>query len=296
MVDFKALETLVWVASLKSFHRAAAKLNTTQPAVSQRIAQLESEIGARLLERERRAIAPTEVGRRVIDYAERLLKLRAEMLHSVADRSAIRGTLRLGVAETIVHTWLSRFVERMAKAYPALVLEIEVDISPNLFERLNAQEIDLAFVLGTLAGPLFTSRPLCTYRLGFFASDALGLPDDPVALSVLAAHPILTFSRNTRPYQAVRELFSGPGLPPVRIHASASLATILRMAEDGLGIAAIPSAIVETEISAGRLRPIASPAVLPQLNFVAAWRITPDSATVEAVADLAVEVAGGTGA
>jgi DNA-binding transcriptional LysR family regulator len=292
MVDFKALETLVWVASLKSFHRAAARLNTTQPAVSQRIAQLEHEIGVRLIDRDRRAIAPTEAGRRVLDYAERLLKLRTEMLHSVADRSAIRGTLRLGVAETIVHTWLSRFVERMAKAYPALVLEIEVDISPNLFERLNAQDIDLAFVLGTLAGPVFTSRPLCTYSLGFFASESLGLPPGPVPLETLATHPILTFSRNTRPYQAVREMFSGPGLPPVRIHASASLATILRMAEDGLGVAAIPSAIVETDMQVGRLRRIVSPAVLPQLDFVAAWRITPDTATVEAVADLAVEVAG----
>ena len=200
MVDFKALETLVWVASLKSFHRAAAKLNTTQPAVSQRIAQLEAEIGTRLLERERRAIAPTEVGRRVIDYAERLLKLRAEMLHSVADRSAIRGTLRLGVAETIVHTWLSRFVERMAKAYPALVLEIEVDISPNLFERLNAQEIDLAFVLGHigraavhLAAALHLhARLLCqrcprTSRRPGPAQRACGPPDP----DLLAQYPAL---------------------------------------------------------------------------------------------------------
>ena len=96
MVDFKALETLVWVATLQSFHRAAARLNTTQPAVSQRIAQLEAEVGQRLLVREKRQVVPTDAGRRVLDYAERLLKLRAEMLHAVADRSAIRGTLRLG--------------------------------------------------------------------------------------------------------------------------------------------------------------------------------------------------------
>uniref|UniRef100_UPI0013D9BB49 LysR family transcriptional regulator n=1 Tax=Stenotrophomonas maltophilia TaxID=40324 RepID=UPI0013D9BB49 len=81
MIDFKALETLVWVATLRSFHRAAVKLNTTQPAVSQRIAQLETEIGARLLEREKRNVIPTEAGRHVLDYADRLLRLRAEMLH-----------------------------------------------------------------------------------------------------------------------------------------------------------------------------------------------------------------------
>ncbi|MBN8938073.1 MAG: LysR family transcriptional regulator [Rhizobiales bacterium] len=293
MIDFKALETLVWVATLRSFHRAAVKLNTTQPAVSQRIAQLETEIGARLLEREKRNVIPTEAGRHVLDYADRLLRLRAEMLHGIADRSAIRGTLRLGVAETIVHTWLSRFVERMAKAYPRLALEIEVDISPSLRDRLVAQEIDLAFMLGPLAAPGLKSRPLCTYPLGFFASDALGLPAAGVTLEALAAHPVVTFSRDTRPYLAIRELFSRPGLPPIHIHASASLATILRMAEDGLGVAAIPSPIAADRLTAGQLKRVDTMVSLPDLDFVAAWRSTPDTATIEAVADLAGTVAAG---
>ncbi len=176
MVDFKALETLVWVATLQSFHKAAARLNTTQPAVSQRIAQLEAEVGQRLLVREKRQVVPTEAGLRVLDYAERLLKLRAEMLHTVADRSAIRGTLRLGVAETIVHTWLPRFVERMAKAYPGLVLEIEVDITPNLRDRLVAQELDLVFALGAFAAAQLKNLPLSTYKLAFLAGPGLALP------------------------------------------------------------------------------------------------------------------------
>ena len=293
MIDFKALETLVWVATLKSFHRAADKLNTTQPAVSQRIAQLEAEIGARLLERESRQVTPTEAGRHVLDYAERLIRLRAEMLHGIADRSAIRGTLRLGVAETVVHTWLSRFVERMAKAYPRLALEIEVDISPSLRQRLIAQEIDLAFMLGPLGAPHLKNRPLCTYPLGFFASNSLRLPAGRLTLAELGAHPIVTFSRNTRPYLVIRELFSVSGLPPVHIHASASLATILRMAEDGLGIAAIPSPIAAEKLTAGELKRIDTAVQLPDLDFVAAWRATPDASTIEAVADLAGAAAAG---
>jgi DNA-binding transcriptional LysR family regulator len=290
MLDFKALETLVWVATLKSFNRAAAKLNTTQPAVSQRIAQLEIDIGHRLLQREKRTVVPTEAGRRVIDYAERLLKLRSEMLHAVADKTAIRGTLRLGVAETIVHTWLPRFVERMSKAYPGLMLEIEVDITPNLRDRLLTQELDLVFVLGAFAVAQLRNLPLCNYRLAFLAGPALVLPQ-PVGLDVLATHPIMTFSRNTRPYQLMRELFSAPNLPPVRIHASSSMATILRMAEDGLGIAAVPEAIAGLELASGRLRVLQTDVSLPELDFFASWRVTPEAATVEAVATIAAEVA-----
>ncbi len=71
MLDFKSLETFVWVATLGSFRGAAAKLNTTQPAISQRIAQLEDEFGIRLLERTSRTVSPTEKGRELLVHAER---------------------------------------------------------------------------------------------------------------------------------------------------------------------------------------------------------------------------------
>jgi len=54
MTDFKAIETFMWVVTLGSFRGAAQKLNTTQPAISQRIAQLEREVGVKLLQRDRR--------------------------------------------------------------------------------------------------------------------------------------------------------------------------------------------------------------------------------------------------
>ena len=59
MFDFKEIETFYWVATMGSFRAAAAKLNTTQPAISQRIAGLEQALGARVLSREARIAAPT---------------------------------------------------------------------------------------------------------------------------------------------------------------------------------------------------------------------------------------------
>ena len=95
--------------------------------------------------------SPTPSGRQLMVYAEKLIGLRSEMLAEVGDRSAMRGVLRLGVAETIVHTWLSRLIKSVNTAYPNLSLEIEVDITPNLRARLLAQEIELAFLLGPLS-------------------------------------------------------------------------------------------------------------------------------------------------
>ncbi|HML12381.1 MAG TPA: LysR family transcriptional regulator [Xanthobacteraceae bacterium] len=290
MLDFKTLETFLWVATLRSFRGAAEKLHTTQPAVSMRIAQLEDFLGVRLLERDRRIVAPTDKGRELAGHAERLLRLRAEMIEAVGDRSTMRGLVRLGVAETIVHTWLPRLIEKVNTAYPNLELEIEVDISPNLRDRLVAKDLNLAFLLGPIGNPNVHSRPLCSFPLAFVASAKLRLPRKTVPLAAIAQWPIITFSRNTQPHVAVRELFARSGLRPT-IHASASLATVVRMALDGIGIAVIPPAILGSVAAGGRLRRLPTTAKMPDLNFVVSWPTTPDSFAAQKVAEIATEVA-----
>jgi DNA-binding transcriptional LysR family regulator len=291
MVDFKSLETFLWVVTLGSFRAAGDKLNTTQPAISQRIAQLEREVGVKLLNRDHRVASPTPSGRQLMVYAEKLIGLRAEMMAAVSDRSAMRGVMRLGVAETIVHTWLSRLIKSVNDAYPNLSLEIEVDITPNLSARLLAQEIELAFMLGPLSGANVHNRELCDYPIGFLASPSLGLGNGPLTVHDLATFPIITFPRKTQPYEIVRSLFNRPDLPPIRLHASASLATVIHMAIEGLGIAVIPTAIVENELADGRLQLLATDLKITPLTFSASWLASPDTAAVELIADLAGQIA-----
>lgn len=291
MVDFKSIETFLWVVTLGSFRGAAQRLNTTQPAISQRIAQLEREMGVKLLNRDHRVASPTASGRQLMVYAEKLIGLRSEMMAAVGDRSAMRGVMRLGVAETIVHTWLSRLIKSVNTAYPNLSLEIEVDITPNLSARLLAQEIELAFVLGPLSASSVRNRPLCDYPIGFLASPALGLGNGPLTVHELAKFPIITFPRKTQPYEIVRSLFNRPDLPPIRLHASASLATVIHMAIEGLGIAVIPTAIVENELANGSLQLLPTNLNISPLTFSASWLESPDTVAVELVADLAGKIA-----
>lgn len=289
MIDFKSIETFMCVADLRSFRGAAEKLNATQPAVSMRIAKLEDFLGVRLLERDRRCVALTQRGRELLVHAERLMRLRAEMIEAVGDRSVMRGIVRLGVAETIVHTWLPALIERMNAAYPNLALEIEVDISPNLQDRLVAKDLDLAFLLGPMGDPSVHSRPLCSFPLAFVASERIRIARKSVPLDAIARWPIITFSRNTQPHVAVRELFARAGLRAT-IHASASLATVVRMALDGIGIAVIPPAILDNVAAGGKLRRLQTGAKLPDLDFFVSWAAGPDSHAPQKVAEIAAAV------
>src|SRR5207302_6668515 len=80
MPDLRNLETFVWVARLGGFRLAAEKLNTTQPAISARVATLEQEFGVRLFERKQRRAALTAKGLELLGYAEQMLQLRTDMV------------------------------------------------------------------------------------------------------------------------------------------------------------------------------------------------------------------------
>lgn len=287
MQDFKTLETFVAVATLGGFRAAAERLNTTQPAVSQRIAQLEHRYGARLLERTSRVVTLTEKGREFLAYAERILRLAAEMRIALSEPGAIRGTLRLGVAETIVHSWLPGFIGHVARQHPAVAVEIEVDTSPLLRERLIGKEIDLAFLLGPLTDPLARNLPLNRVPLAFLASPDFVLPATPLSIAALAQQPLITFARHTRPHAALRTLLARSDLPPPRIHASAALAPVVRLAVEGVGIALIPPAVAQRELAEGALIVVETEVALPDLSFTASWIGGDDGSLAGAVAAMA---------
>lgn len=291
MQDLKSIETFVAVATRGSFRGAAVALNTTQPAVSQRIAEFERALGAKLLERTSRLVRLTEPGRDVLAQAERILALGAEMRRAARGGDRVAGTLRLGVAETIVHAWLSAFVARLGREHPDLALEIEVDTTPELARSLSDGALDLAFMLGPSADPAVESLELSRFPVRFLASPSVDLPTGGVTRADLARHTLITFARRTRPFAALRAEMTAPNLPPPRIHACAALAPVVRLALDGVGIAAIPPIIAAEEIARGRLRVLDTEVALPDLAFAACWAPATGSRHAARIAALAREVA-----
>ncbi len=290
MLDFKSLETCLVVAQLGGIRAAAAKLNTTQPALSIRIAQLEQLLGTKLFVRAGRSVAPTAEGRTLIEYAERILRLRNEMVGAINDRTTMRGALRLGVSETVVHLWLSPFLRRMSSLHPKLVFEIDVDVSVNLQTKLLRREVDLAFMVGPISDPSVRSRPLTQYPLRFIAHPALGLQGRVLSVEDLAVFPIITFARNTQPYASVISLMSQRGGAPLRIHACNSLLTVVRITKEGMGVAAITPMIVKDELATGELVELQTERQVAPLDYVAAWLMSPDEDRMEQIVAIAEQI------
>ena len=296
MIDLRGIETFYWVATLGGFRAAAEKLHASQPAISQRISQLEDQLGIRLFDRDKRSVRLTVRGQALLTQAERMLQLRQDMLALAREENAIAGRLTLGVAETIVQTWLPTLLARVHDLFPALALEIEVDNTPPMRNHLLAHRIDLAFLLGPLSEAEVENLDLCRYPLAWLASPQLDLGTGPLTLESLAQWPIVTYPASSRPHQAVRQMLASAGLQNVRMVGSASLSTTVRMVQAGMGVGVFSPAVLRRELAEGQLRMLeVDGAPLPDLAFTASWRRGRDSHVAAAVARLAVQVAASSG-
>ena len=292
MIDLRGIETFYWVATLGGFHVAAEKLNASQPAISQRIGQLEKALGTRLFERHSRGVRLTVRGQALMTHAERMLQLRRDMLAIASEPDAIGGKLVIGVAETIVQTWLPTLLARVHDRFPALSLDIEVDTTPLMRSRLLGHQIDLAFLMGPLDDPQIENLALCRYRLAWLASPTLRLAAEPLTLADLGAWPLLTYPASSRPYQALQQILVRAGVRDARMYGSASISTTARMVRDGIGVGILAPAALRHELSEGQLRQLdVAGEALPDLSFTASWLHAGESHVPAAVARLAVQVA-----
>lgn len=268
MFSLRSLEVFYWAAHLHSFSRAAEKLNTTQPGVSQRISALENLIGEPLINRSSKPIALTSVGRVLYGHAEVVLRQVSAMEKDLALNKKTQRRVRLGVSETIVQTWLATFLEQSSREFSNIDFDITVDVTPPMLRALQEGEIDMALALGPSIVDGFTQRKLNDFPLHFYAKPGL-LEGEALTYANASGFPILTYPRNTYPYEYLRDMLLRNTERPPRIFTNSSISTIEKMALDGVGIALVAEGSLRTDAQDRDLRKLSTDIVLPPLSFYA---------------------------
>ncbi len=258
MFGIREAEVVQEVVRRGGFRAAAQSLGIAQSAVSSRIATLERRLGIRIFDREKRRVRLTPAGRRFVEQAERLIALRDCIAAEVSPENGLAGLIRIGVAETVVHSLLPAMLKRLHDAVPEVRFELSVETSPILAERLRDDDIDVAVMMKQLVPPEAISYPLATFEMGWFAAPGLVAAGGPLGPAALAQHPIVTFSKATLPHKEVERMFSAPDIGQPLLHGSASLSTMLHLVRDGFGIGTLPVAMAEDDLTAGRLVQIAT--------------------------------------
>lgn len=154
-MDFKQLQNFVTVADCRSFTKAAAVLNISQPAISVSIKNLESELRADLLIRTRKEVELTELGAQFIVYARSALRemQKARDLTGGSNNSRTR-TIKFGINSILVHAVNNNVIAQFISENPSVKLEIDVATVPKstAVERVSSGEWDFGVLLGSMKG------------------------------------------------------------------------------------------------------------------------------------------------
>lgn len=272
-MNLKFLETFVWVARLKSFRLTADKLFTTQASISSRIAVLEGELGVKLFLRDSRGFSLTPEGLKVLDYAEQMLDTMAALKQSIETRSSKVGRVRIGVMDTVIHTWLSPLVAQMTDLYPRVEIELVADTALNLCDQLQKGFLDLVLQTDLIRHESVRSLELASHPLGWIVASNSIYNRDYADLAELAQERIITYSKNSRPHQDIVALMQANGVLAPRLNCVNSVSAITRLLRDGFGIGALPPVLVAEELARGELILLDIEQRPGDLPVVVSWRV-----------------------
>lgn len=194
MIDLNSLMIFAKVVEAKSFSEAARRLKMPTSTVSRRVADLEHQLGVRLIERSTRSLRLTDVGSEVFEQAKHSSEI-SEAVDNIASNhlSTVSGELRLASPPSISDCFLAPLIGAFQTSYPNV--RIQVFITDRIVDQI-AEGVDLAFrVDPQLKDSSLVARKILTYRHQLVASPTyLAGRKPPQKPQDLLQHRLLAFS------------------------------------------------------------------------------------------------------
>jgi len=272
MDRFQAIKLFIRVVDLGSFSKAATDMGVGQPSATKLVAQLEKQLGSRLLHRSTHGVMPTEIGALYYEKCK-LIAHHIEEAETVATllQSQVQGALRISTSVAFGRRVLVPLVMRFMQLNPKLQIDLSFeDRHVNLVE----QGIDVAIRMGRLADSTLGARYLGLNPWLLVASPSylnrFGTPAKPADL---VTHEALVYS--TVQGDALWHFTGADGhsLPvPVRGPLrSNSLSALLAAVRGGLGVAALPWYVAHESVKSSTIQPILTDWSLPSQEVHAVY-------------------------
>ena len=274
-ITLKQMHYFDALARALHFGRAAASVNISQPALSAQIMDMEARLERKLVERRHGKVVLTEAGQRLLPPIRRILRdvqALEEMMRQ--DRGLLVGSLRIGMIPTVAPYLLPKLIPHLQAAYPKLELKVREAITDTLTQELLDGSLDAIVAAEPINEPGIHTEHLFRDRF-FIASSANGadvlhspLSEDQVALDRL----LLLDEGHCLRDQALDVCGRGQEKRLVNFGAT-SLATLLQMVSNGMGLTLLPEIAVHAEadkMGGLAITPFAEP--MPYREIALFWR------------------------
>jgi len=262
-LDFRQLRYVLSVYKERSFTKAAKRLNISQSAVSEQVKLLEEEIGFELFHRTSRGIESTESERVIGDLLS--LSDTARRL-----RGALQDTLTIGMGSGMAQIFIPRMFTDLKNNLPGVRLEILTAPTKNIFNELHEERIDAGIAIESdperlPAGLVFERLIDAEMVLITHPKHALARSKQPVDIGRLVAEPTIMSELTVGYGQVVLSLFTDLGIKPNILAVVDNIETIKMIVQSEGGIAIVPRACAENEVTLGLLKALS---IAPARNVV----------------------------
>lgn len=248
MADLRQLRQFIAVAEELHFHRAAARLNMSQPPLTATVRQLEKEVGAELLERSNRVIQLTAAGKALLVHARQTVEQADLAITAARDAAAgYVGLLRLTYVGSAMYGRLAKVVRTFRREYSEVKLDLKEATTAAQVMALREGATDLAVLLP----PLSNDAGLCLHP---FDEDclAIALPtahplskQEVVTLSDLADEPFVMWPavEGRGFYHRVIQLCTAAGFVPWVVQEAYQMHGVLALVAVEIGVSVVPASM-----------------------------------------------------
>lgn len=267
-MDLASLNAFIAIAEMGSFSLAAERLHLTQPAVSKRLAALESQLNVRLFDRLGREIGLTEAGRALLPRAYQILNVLDDTRRALTNLNGdVSGRLCLATSHHIGLHRLPPLLRTFTRTYPDVNLDIRFLDSEIAYEEVLHGRAELAVI--TLAP--HTAAPVRASMVWDDPLDFVVAPEHPLArkadisLADIAGYPAVFPGANTFTHHIAHRLFEREGLTPNIAMSTNYMETIKMMVSIGIAWSVLPRTMLDAQVV--RL-PLAGVQLSRQLGYI----------------------------
>ena len=260
-MTLQQLRYIIAIDEYRHFGKAAAANGLTQSTLSLMVKKLEEELDVQIFDRDAHPVAPTEIGRKVIDRAKVVL-YNVEQISQMtrSEKEMLSGPLRIALISTVAPVLVPGLFKYVGGHCPAISLQTEEMLTSTIKDKLRKAEVDMGILAGPVRDADLLEIPLYHERfLAYVSPDNPAYARESIRLETLVEHPVWIIRDGLRQLDP-SELKQGD-ITYDRFFEGGRVGTLIQVVNDNGGITIIPETHADLIMYSQQrcLRPIVDP-------------------------------------